>query len=85
MTGRATVSIATASICLAVLTILRHVMISHSLAAIRPVSHLMDTISLAERIGKPSHCTLQWDQPHQQSKQNSQQFIMRLAHTSKYY
>ncbi len=78
-------SIAAASTCLAVFTILRHVMVSHSLTAIMPVSHLMDTFSLAERIGKPGHCTLQWDQPHQQSKQNSQQFFRRLAHVSKYY
>lgn len=76
-------SIAAASICLAVFTILGHDVVSHSLTAIMPISHLMDTISLAERIGKPGHCTLQWDQPHQQSKQNSQQFSRRLAHRAK--
>ncbi|MCG8092233.1 MAG: hypothetical protein JAZ17_01150 [Candidatus Thiodiazotropha endolucinida] len=78
-------SVAAANIYLAVLTVLGHDMVSHSLTAIMPVSHLMDTISLAERIGKPGHCTLKWDQPHQQSKQNSQQFFRRLAHMSKYY
>jgi len=77
------VSIAAASIYLAVLTVLGHDMVSHSLTAIMPISHLMDTISLAERIGKPGHCTLKWDQPHQQSKQNSQQFFRRLAHRIK--
>ena len=62
MTGRATVSIS--SICLTVLAVLAHDRVSHSLAAIMPISHLMSTISLAERIGKPGHCSLQWDQPH---------------------
>jgi len=75
--------IAAASIYLAVLTVLGHDMVNQNLTAIMPISHLMDTISQAERIGKPGHCTLQWDQPHQQSKQNSQQFFRRLVHRVK--
>jgi hypothetical protein len=73
-------SITAAGICLAVFTILGYDMVSHSLTAIRPISHLMGAISRTKRIGKPSYRALQWDQTHQQSKQNSQQFFIRLAH-----
>ena len=63
------------STCLAVFTILRHVMVNQSLTAIMLISHLMDTISLAERIGNPAILHSAMDQPHQQSKQNNSSFL----------